>query len=147
MRNKDPTKIFTHYLVILIIIMMMLMITDNVCWGFPGGANGKEPTCQCWRPERWGFHPRVGKIPWRRVWQLTPVFLSGEFQGHRSQQVMVNRVPKSWKGLKQFSIQAQNALADRFWGLPEFHSRVTVWNVRSGVMTLRVGLICNCDLS
>ena len=24
------------------------------------------------------FHPRVGKIPWRRAWQPTPVFLTGE---------------------------------------------------------------------
>ena len=25
-----------------------------------------------------GFNPWVGKIPWRRVWQPTPVFLPGE---------------------------------------------------------------------
>ena len=25
-----------------------------------------------------GFHPWDGKIPWRRTWQLTPVFLPGE---------------------------------------------------------------------
>ena len=30
------------------------------------------------------FDPRVGKIPWRRKWQPTPVFLSGESYGHRS---------------------------------------------------------------
>ena len=36
---------------------------------------------QCRRP---GFDPWVGKIPWRRKWQPTPVFLSGEFQGQRS---------------------------------------------------------------
>ena len=30
---------------------------------------------QCWRP---GFNPWVGKIPWRRAWQPTPVFLPGE---------------------------------------------------------------------
>ena len=28
--------------------------------------------------------PWVGKIPWRREWQLTPVFLPGEFHGQRS---------------------------------------------------------------
>ena len=27
---------------------------------------------------------RVGKIPWRRAWQLTPVFLPGESHGQRS---------------------------------------------------------------
>ena len=26
----------------------------------------------------------VGKIPWRREWQLTAVFLPGEFRGQRS---------------------------------------------------------------
>ena len=31
-----------------------------------------------------GFDPWVRKIPWRREWQPTPVFLSGEFHGQRS---------------------------------------------------------------
>ena len=33
--------------------------------------------------ETW-FNPWVGKIPWRRARQLTPVFLPGEFNGQRS---------------------------------------------------------------
>ena len=35
-------------------------------WGFPGGASGKDPACQCRRQKRCGFNPWVGKIPWRR---------------------------------------------------------------------------------
>ena len=35
---------------------------------------------QCRRPR---FDPWVGKIPWRREWQPTPVFLTGEFHGQR----------------------------------------------------------------
>ena len=31
-----------------------------------------------------GFHPWLGKIPWRRAWQLTPVFFPGESHGQRS---------------------------------------------------------------
>jgi len=31
-----------------------------------------------------GFRPRVGKMPCRRVWLPTPVFLPGEFHGQRS---------------------------------------------------------------
>ena len=50
----------------------------------PGGASGKEPACQCKRDKRWGFNPRVGKIPWRRAWQPTPVFLPGESHWQRS---------------------------------------------------------------
>ena len=52
--------------------------------GFPGDASGKEPTCQCRRHKRHRFDPWVGKIPWRRKWQPTPVFLPGESQGQRS---------------------------------------------------------------
>ena len=36
---------------------------------------------QCKRP---GFNPWVGKIPWRRKWQPTPVFLPGKSHGQRS---------------------------------------------------------------
>ena len=31
-----------------------------------------------------GFHPWVPKIPWRREWQPTPVFLPGESHGQTS---------------------------------------------------------------
>ena len=49
--------------------------------GFPGGASGKEPSCQC---GRCGFDPCIGKIPWRKAWQPTSVFLPGESHGQRS---------------------------------------------------------------
>ena len=44
--------------------------------GFLGGASGKESACQC---RRHRFNPWVGKIPRKRKWQPTPVFLPGEF--------------------------------------------------------------------
>ena len=31
-----------------------------------------------------GFNPWVGKIPWRRKWQHTPIFLSGKAHGQRN---------------------------------------------------------------
>ena len=30
------------------------------------------------------FDPWVGEIPWRRAWQLSPVFLPGESHGQKS---------------------------------------------------------------
>ena len=33
---------------------------------------------------RLGFDPWLGKIPWRRAWQPTPVLLAGESHGQRS---------------------------------------------------------------
>ena len=47
-------------------------------------ANGKEPACNARDIIRCGFHPWVRKIPWRRTWQHTPVFLPGESHGQRS---------------------------------------------------------------
>ena len=45
---------------------------------FPGGASGKEPTCQFRRRKRYGFDPWIEKISWKRARQPTPVFLPGE---------------------------------------------------------------------
>ena len=43
-----------------------------------------KTSVQCRRP---GFNPWVGKIPWRRKWQPTPVLLPGKFHGQRSLQI------------------------------------------------------------
>ena len=51
------------------------------CFGLLKWLRGKEPACQCRRPE---FHPQVGKILWRRKWQPTLVFLPEEAHGQRS---------------------------------------------------------------
>ena len=52
--------------------------------GLPGWLSGKKSACQCRECKRHGCDPWVGKIPWRRKWQLTPVFLPGEFHGQSS---------------------------------------------------------------
>ena len=49
--------------------------------GFPGGSDGKESARNAGDPR---FNPWIGKIPWRREWLPTPVFLLGEFHGERS---------------------------------------------------------------
>ena len=49
--------------------------------GFPGGSDGKESTCNA---GELGLVPGLVKIPWRRTWQPTPVFLPGEAHGQRS---------------------------------------------------------------
>ena len=48
---------------------------------FPGGSDGKESACNAGDP---GFDPWVGKIPWRRKWQATPVLLPKKSHGQRS---------------------------------------------------------------
>ena len=49
--------------------------------GLPWWLRGQSVCLQCRRPT---FDPWVGKIPWRRKWQPTPVFLPGEVHGQRS---------------------------------------------------------------
>ena len=46
--------------------------------GFPGGSGSKESACP---RRRHRLHPWVGKIPWRKAWQPTAVFLPGESHG------------------------------------------------------------------
>jgi len=46
--------------------------------GFPSGSVVKN------LPVNGGVNPWVCKIPWRRTWQPTPVFLPGESHGQRS---------------------------------------------------------------
>ena len=75
--------------------------------GFPGGACD-EPTYQCRRPE---FDPWVGKIPWRKAWQPTPVFLPGEFHRQRS---LVGYSPC---GCKESDVTEQLTLPHFFTGV------------------------------
>ena len=71
----------------------------TINWSFPGGARGKEHTCQCRQCKRHRSNPLSREdtlekgvathssiLAWRRVWQPTPVFLPGEFHGQRSLQ-------------------------------------------------------------
>ena len=44
----------------------------------------KNPPAIAGDRKRYRFNPWVGKIPWRRKWQPTPVFFLGESHGQRS---------------------------------------------------------------
>ena len=63
----------------------------------PDGSDGKESHLQCRRP---GFNPWVGKIPWRRAWQPTPIFLHEESAWTQEpgglQSMGLQRVGHSW---------------------------------------------------
>ena len=70
---------------------------------FPGGSDSKKkknlPAMQETQIQTW-----IKKIPWRRKWQPTLVFLPGEFHGQRSQAGY-----SSW-GYKELSDQHFGAL-------------------------------------
>ena len=46
----------------------------------PRWCGGREPTCQC---RRHGLDSWVGKIPWRRKWHPSLVFMAGKSPGQR----------------------------------------------------------------
>ena len=56
-------------------------------------AQTEKNQLQCRRPK---FNPWIGKIPWRRKWQPTPVFLPGESHGRGAWWATVHGVAKSW---------------------------------------------------
>ena len=49
--------------------------------GFPGGSDGKESD---YGAGDTGSIPALGRSPWNRAWQSTPVFLPGESHAQRS---------------------------------------------------------------
>ena len=78
--NNDATNISVHSALLKLFWLIFIRYRE----GFPCGASGKEPTCQCRRYKRHGFNPSAGKIPQTRKWQPTPIFLLGKFHGQRS---------------------------------------------------------------
>ena len=71
-------------------------------WRLPKLFSGKESVCQYRRRRRHRFHPWIGRIPWRRKWQPTPVFLLGK--SHRGVwQATVHGVTKSCARLSNWA--------------------------------------------
>ena len=52
--------------------------------GFPDGSAGKESAGNAGNEGKRRFYPCIRKIPWRRTWQPSPVFLPGKSYGQRS---------------------------------------------------------------
>ena len=66
-------QVFISLLYLLRYLHYLLFYVTDI--GLPWWLSGKESACQCRRPE---FDPCIRKIPWRRKWQLTLVFLPGK---------------------------------------------------------------------
>ena len=66
------------------LFLSLCIFCPEQIYGFPGGSSGKESVCKCRRHKRCQLDPWVGKIPWSRKWQPTPVFLPRKSNGQRS---------------------------------------------------------------
>ena len=83
------------------------IVTNNQMWlclGFPRGLSGKESACKC---RRCGFHPRVGKVPSRRKWQLLQHSCLGNPTDAGAWWAAVHGVAKSRTQLKRLTIHTQ----------------------------------------
>ena len=87
--------------------------SPKVVEGFSGGTRGKEPTGQGRRCKRHGFDCWVGKIPWRRKWQPTPVRIPWTDEAWWT---TVHRVEQSWTRLKWLSMHARWVEKFKVWG-------------------------------
>ena len=83
---SDPGNHQHHFSVSIDLTLLDISYTwdSMICEGFQVATSGNESTCQCRRHKRHGLYPWVGKIPWRRAWQPTPVSLLREAHGQRS---------------------------------------------------------------
>ena len=85
--------------------MKIQLLTEGNIWknlqknisdlGFPGGSMVKNLLAMCEN----GFNPWVRKIPWRRAWQPSPVFLPQESPRTEEPGRLQAEVVKSWKRL------------------------------------------------
>ena len=81
---QDPGAEWLSYAALKFLTQLSELTNVYYFLGFPRWCSGKESRCQCRRHKRRGFDPWVRKIPWRRKWQPTPVFLPGKSHGRRS---------------------------------------------------------------
>ena len=116
--------IFKVYWICYNIASVLVLIFWQGIWDLSGGASGKEPTSQCRRHLILGFDPWVRKIPWRRAWQSTPVFLPGESYGQKSL-ATVHGITKSRTWL------STHTHLDPVWGQPDFKSSLMSWSCAS----------------
>ena len=61
--------------------MFLILLWFVLYRGFPGGSEVKASACNA---GDLGSIPVLGRFPWRRKWQPTPVFLLGESHGWRN---------------------------------------------------------------
>ena len=77
---------YKHYIksMLCIIYTILCIIYIYNIMGLPRWLSGKESTSQYRRLKRCRFNPWVRKIPWRKKWQPTPIFLPEKSHGQGS---------------------------------------------------------------
>ena len=130
--------------------LLPFLSLSSTSLGFSGCLAGKEPACQFRRCKRLGFDLWVGKIPWRKKWQPTPVFLPGKLYGqrwatvHRVAEILTQLNDHSDSTSLGFPGASDGKLIQLQWGRPGFspwirkiplkkematHSSILAWRI------------------
>ena len=111
----------------------------------PGGSDGKSVCLQCRRP---GFDLWVGKIPWRRKWQPTPVLLAGKSHGWRS---LVDYNPWGHKESdtnEQLHFQRNCSVCTlNLWSFDTFVHSLLLWTIHENNRNDLVSIFHNLEFS
>ena len=83
--------------------------------GLPWWLSSKRLHLRCRRHRRCWFHPWIGKIPWRRKWQPTPVFLLGISHGQRSLEDCRSYSPQGHKEWHDWAQRGTQHWAKLMW--------------------------------
>ena len=89
--------------------------------GLPRWLSGKESACQCRRYRKRRFSPWVQKIPWRRKWQPTLVFLPGKSHGQRKESGGLQFKGSKWVG-HRWTHREQKGIASQISGTSNLYS-------------------------
>ena len=96
-----------------------LLISVSFSMDFPGGSDSKAPI----------YNPWVGKIPWRRKWQSTPVLWPGKSHGQRS---LVGYSPRGHKESEMterlhFHFQVSICVLEKYWSFKYLNTEIILF--------------------
>ena len=91
---------------------ILILAEETLCHLYSRWCRGKESACQCRRCKRGGFDPCIRKIPWRRAWQPSPVFLPGKSHRQKSLAGYSPGGQKSQDTNEQLSIAQQRQIIE-----------------------------------
>ena len=98
----------------------ILYIVVCICRASPVALVVKNLPASAGDSREHGFDPWVGKVPWRRAWQPTSVFLSGESHGQSNVAGYSPQSHKELDTLKQYSTHAYSVLISQLLHSPTF---------------------------
>ena len=101
----------------MLIVQFEILSAPIYIYRLPWWLRGKESTCNAGVTGDKGLTPWVGKMPWRRKQQPTPVFLPGESYGQRrlaSYSPWGRRVRHDWSDLARSTAQNRCTVSSSF---------------------------------